>query len=87
MYRLKWGGLGHVWEDRQNRQRLNGYLDRAFARPSFQKGVVKWPGAYAPSDHTAEFSGKDSQRRFAKHMRQRISLWEVIFGDPQIKLS
>ena len=87
MYRLKWGGLGHVWEGRQNRQRLNDYLDRAFARPSFQQGVVTWPGAYGPSDHIAEFSGKDSQRRFAKHMRQRISLWEVIFGDPQIKLS
>ena len=74
LYRMQWLGLAAAWEgDRpatgkaaaqEPRERVRAYAQRAFARASFQAGVVDWPGAYGPSPHVAEFAGVAATMRF-----------------------
>lgn len=86
MYRLKWLGFGGLWEGKNNRARLNAYLDKAFARPSVRAGCIEWPGAHAPSPHVKEYAGPGAVFKFPIHLVRSIPWGEVIFGDPKVKL-
>ncbi|MEO0367187.1 MAG: glutathione S-transferase family protein [Pseudomonadota bacterium] len=86
LYRLKWGGLARLWED-QDRPKLQQYLQREFERPSFRSAIVDWPGAYGPSPHVTEFADAAAQKRFMRHMRKKISLWEIFIGDRKVRFA
>ncbi|MEM1021189.1 MAG: glutathione S-transferase family protein [Pseudomonadota bacterium] len=51
LFRLKWIGLGRLWEDGDSAPRVNAYTARAFSRPAFQKSVINWPKSTPPSKH------------------------------------
>ncbi|MEL7028529.1 MAG: glutathione S-transferase family protein [Pseudomonadota bacterium] len=51
LFRLKWLGLGGLWEASNGAPRVADYVQRAFARPSFQDAVINWPRSTPPSDH------------------------------------
>lgn len=74
LYRLKWLGMGHFWEQGSDRLRVVEYAERAFERPSFRRAVVGWPGAYFPSPHVKEFSGPMAFVKFAWHMMRRLPI-------------
>ena len=65
LFRLKWLGLGHLWEGNASAPRVRGYLPRAAQRASFQQAVVRWPMAYGPSKHVKETGGLISTLKFA----------------------
>ena len=71
LYRLKWLGLGPLWEGRSDRSRVAEYTERAFARPSFRRAVIEWPFAYSPSPHVKEFSGPVAAAKFFWQMLRR----------------
>ena len=71
VYRMKWLGMGHFWEQGTNRSRVVEYAERAFERPSFRRAVIDWPGAYFPSPHVKEFSGPMAFVKFIWHMMRR----------------
>ncbi len=54
LFRLKWLGLGSLWETTDSAPRVAPYVQRAFARPSFQDAVVNWPRSTPPSHHIEE---------------------------------
>lgn len=86
LYRMKWLGFEPLWSGRAKRPRLNAYLDRAFARPSVRSGCIEWPGAHAPSPHTAEHSGPGAAVKFLVHLVRSQDWRDVLFGDPTVKL-
>lgn len=71
IYRLKWLGMGRFWEEDASRPRVREYAERAFARPSFRRAVVNWPGAYGPSPHVKDFRGPLALLRFIWQMQRR----------------
>ena len=71
LYRLKWLGLGPLWEGRSDRSRVAEYTERAFARSSFRRAVIEWPFAYSPSPHVKEFSGPVAAAKFFWQMLRR----------------
>ena len=80
LFRLKWLGLGRIWQAGNARPRVAEYAERAFQRPSFQAGVLKWPVAYPPSPHVPEFSSLAAAGRFVRSMVRRTSWPAVLFG-------
>ena len=74
LYRLKWLGMGHLWEERLDRAGVVEYSQRAFERPSFRRAVIQWPVAYGPSPHVREFSGPLATVRFLWQMLRRRPL-------------
>ena len=71
LYRLKWLGMGHFWEESGNCARVQDYTSEAFARPSFRRAVIHWPMAYSPSPHVNEFRGPIAQAKFFWQMIRR----------------
>jgi hydroxyquinol 1,2-dioxygenase len=74
LYRLKWLGMGFLWEGGQAlgtvRPRVGAYARRLFQRPSFRQAVADWPGHPAtefvqgPSvDGHARANGAGNQER------------------------
>ncbi|MEL7028465.1 MAG: glutathione S-transferase family protein [Pseudomonadota bacterium] len=51
LFRLKWLGLGSIWENTDKMQRVTSYVERAFLRPGFRQAVIDWPMATPPSPH------------------------------------
>ncbi len=74
LYRLKWLGLGSLWEESAALVRVGEYVRRAFARPSFRRAVINWPMAYSPSPHVPEFSGPLAAAKFFWRMLRRRPL-------------
>ncbi|MEM9706108.1 MAG: glutathione S-transferase [Pseudomonadota bacterium] len=54
LFRLKWLGLGGLWEDSNSAARVAAYVMGAFARPSFQDAIVNWPRSTPPTPHIEE---------------------------------
>ena len=77
LYRLRWLGFSDLWADRQ---RVAGYGERAFARPSFRTAVVDWPGAYPPSPHAPEHSTLTARGRFFWGMLRGTPWRDVVLG-------
>ncbi|MEM6681932.1 MAG: glutathione S-transferase family protein [Pseudomonadota bacterium] len=50
LFRLKWIGLGSLWENGAS-SLVTAYVERAFARKSFQDAVVNWPRSTPPTPH------------------------------------
>lgn len=86
LWRMQWLGFGYLWRGVSGRERLEGYLDRAFQRPSFRSAVVDWAGAHGPSDHVEEHATGAAKRKFALHILRTNSWPAVWFGDRKIKL-
>ena len=74
LYRLKWLGLGHLWEGTRQRSRVVQYVEHATRRPSFKAAVINWPMAYSPSPHVKEFSGPIATAKFIVQMLRRRPL-------------
>lgn len=86
IWRMKWLGFGHLWEADAGRDRLNAYLERAFARPSFRAAVADWPGAHGPSPHIAKYRGVGAMGEFAAYMLRSTNWREVLWGDGKTRL-
>ncbi|MEL6386210.1 MAG: glutathione S-transferase family protein [Pseudomonadota bacterium] len=86
LWRMKWLGMGHVWEDGTANTRVADYAKLAFKRPAFRSAVVNWPGSHAPSPHVAEHSGPGAAGAFTLHMIRMTDWGKTVFGDPKYKL-
>lgn len=84
LYRMKWIGLGHLWEGAN--PRVAEYTERAFQRPSFVAAVAAWRGAYAPSKYVDALWNERAKRQFALHTLRAMKWSEVTLGDRKIKL-
>ncbi|MEM8935017.1 MAG: glutathione S-transferase family protein [Pseudomonadota bacterium] len=51
IFRLKWLGLGHLWETPGLAPRVSEYVQHAFLRPAFKDSVIDWPMSTPPSPH------------------------------------
>ena len=69
LFRLKWLGLGRLWESEDSAPNVREYVQRAFARPSFKQAVIDWPMATPPSQHIEPD---------APYARDLIESWEAM---------
>jgi 2,5-dichlorohydroquinone reductive dechlorinase len=51
LFRLKWLGLGHLWEADSANARVAQYVEQAFMRPSFRQAVIDFPMSTPPTPH------------------------------------
>ncbi|MEM6666487.1 MAG: glutathione S-transferase family protein [Pseudomonadota bacterium] len=51
LFRLKWLGLGTLWENSDSSPNVARYVGYAFERPGFKAAVVDWPMSTPPSQH------------------------------------
>ncbi|MEM1402282.1 MAG: glutathione S-transferase family protein [Pseudomonadota bacterium] len=86
LWRMKWLGMGHLWEEGGEMPRVATYVATAFKRPSFRSAVVNWPGSHAPSPHVEEHNGPAAAGAFTLHMLRMTDWGKTLFGDPQYKL-
>ncbi|MEM9706110.1 MAG: glutathione S-transferase family protein [Pseudomonadota bacterium] len=73
LFRLKWLGLGQIWENSNDKQRVTDYVERAFMRPSFRRAVIDWPMATPPSQHI-EPTAPWAQNLFPAWQKMRESM-------------
>lgn len=66
LFRLKWIGLGRLWEEGTDAPKVADYVLRAFARPSFQNAVINWPRSTPPTIHIEES---------APYAQKLLSVW------------
>ncbi|MEM8917487.1 MAG: glutathione S-transferase family protein [Pseudomonadota bacterium] len=75
LFRLKWLGLGPLWEEDGKAPRVRAYVDKAFMRPGFRQAVINWPMATPPSHHI-EPSAPYAQELFSAWKAMRASVAE-----------
>lgn len=65
LWRLKWLGMAFTWEGNhalnpELHTRVADYAKRLFERPSFQEGVIHWPGN-PPSEYVSEYYDQSAE--------------------------
>ncbi len=75
LFRLKWLGLGPLWEKDGKAPHVSAYVEKAFMRPSFKQAVIDWPMATPPSHHI-ESSALYAQELFPAWKAMRAAMGE-----------
>ena len=64
LFRMRWIGIGHLFDSKSSCRRVGEYAERLFARAAFRSAIFDWPGAHAPSPHVPEMNTLGFKARF-----------------------
>ncbi len=64
LFRMRWIGVGGIFDAESECPRVFDLAERLFARPTFRAAIFEWPTSYGPSPHVPEMATPEWAENF-----------------------